>query len=59
MLKIGAEKHFITQETPTAAYKNCLSTPLDIQILERIEKLRRSSNEYLDRAMFVNQLKVA
>lgn len=59
MLKVGAEKHFVTHETPTASYKNCLDTLLDVQILEQIENLRRTSNEYLYRAMFVDQLKVA
>ena len=59
MAKVGAEKHLVTEETPSAVYNRQLNEPLDIEILAKIEQLRQSSNRYLDSALNVNELQVA
>lgn len=59
MAKIGGEKHLITEETPAGVYNTQLSEPLDPQILQKIDRLRQTSNAYLDRALGLKQLQPA
>jgi hypothetical protein len=51
MMKIGGEKHLIYAGNPSTVYDTYLSEPLDPAILQKIEMLRQTSNEYLDRAL--------
>ncbi|WP_207435423.1 polysaccharide pyruvyl transferase family protein [Sabulibacter ruber] len=59
MAKIGGEKHLLPEGTPTEVYQTLLSTPLDAEILQKIERLRQTSHKYLDRALRHKQLELA
>jgi hypothetical protein len=49
--KIGGEKHLLTEHTSRAVYSTCMGEPLNRKILTNIERLRQSSNAYLDRSL--------
>jgi hypothetical protein len=51
MGKIGGEKHLLTEDTPPAVYTAHLSEPLNPEMLQKIDRLRQSSNAYLSRAL--------
>lgn len=51
MNKLGAEKHLIMEDTPSAVYHARLTEPLDPQIHQRIQNLQADSNAYLDEAL--------
>jgi len=55
MAKIGGEKHLLPEGAPAAAYQECLSEALDPGILQKMERLRRSSNAFLDRALSLSK----
>jgi hypothetical protein len=59
MAKIGGEKHLLPEGTPTAVYNTRLSEPLDPQMLQKIDRLRQTSQAYLDRALELKQLQPA
>ena len=59
MAKIGGEKHLLPVGTPTAVFNEILSAPLDPEIQQKIERLRQTSNAYLDRALGPKQLQYA
>jgi hypothetical protein len=59
MVKVGGEKHMVTEDTPAAIYNMLLSEPLDPPILQKIERLRQTSNAYLDRALSIKQHQAA
>jgi hypothetical protein len=59
MAKIGGEKYLLPEGTPAAVYDACLSAPLDPAITEKIERLRQTSNAYLDRALTLSELQPA
>lgn len=59
MAKIGGEGHLVTEETPPAVYNQRLSEPLDEELLKKINRLRQTSNSFLDRALTLNQFQPA
>jgi hypothetical protein len=59
MAKIGGEKHLVTAETTTAEYHTRLNNPLDPQIRQKIEGLRKTSHAFLDRALRTKQFQTA
>lgn len=59
MAKIGGEKHLILEGTPSEVFDARLSEPLNPEITEKINLLRKSSNAYLDRALSPKQLQPA
>lgn len=59
MAKIGGEKHLLPEGTPAAVYPEILNAPLDTEIQQKIERLRQTSNAYLDRALGPKQLQYA
>ncbi len=59
MKKLGGEKHLIAENTPPNILKECLSEPLQPQIIENIDRYRNHSDNYLKRVLGVQQLNVA
>lgn len=59
MAKVGGSGYLLPEGTPAAVYDACLSAPLDPAILQKIDKLRVTSNAYLDRALTLPQLQPA
>jgi len=59
MAKIGGEKHLLPEGTPSEVYDARLSEPLSPEISQKIERLRQTSNAYLDRALALKQLQPA
>ncbi|KAA5542494.1 polysaccharide pyruvyl transferase family protein [Adhaeribacter rhizoryzae] len=59
MTKIGGEKHLLPEGTPSDIYRARLNEPLDQEITQKIERLRKTSNTYLDRALGTKQLQFA
>lgn len=59
MTKLGGEQHLVTEDTPSSVYHARLSKPLNAEIFEKIEHYRRTSNEYLDRALDLIQFQAA
>ena len=51
MAKVGGERHLLAEDTPADVYDGLLGEPLDPDIPQRIEQLRRSSQRYLERAL--------
>lgn len=51
MATVGGEAHLVAGDTPAAVYDARLCDALDPAILQRIERLRRASNAYLERAL--------
>ena len=56
MAKIGGEKHLLYEDAPANSYDDRLNVPLEEGILKKIERLRQSSNTYLDHALNLKQL---
>jgi hypothetical protein len=48
---IGGERHLVSAETAAAEYDAHLGRPLRPELLDRIARLRRSADEYLDLAL--------
>ncbi|MBC3539991.1 polysaccharide pyruvyl transferase family protein [Rufibacter sediminis] len=59
MAKIGGEQHLLPEGTPSAVYQTLLSEPLNPEILQKIDQLRKTSDAYLDRALVFKQVSVA
>jgi hypothetical protein len=59
MEKIGGMQHLFTEERSTADYHKYLQEPIDQTILYKIDLLRHSSSNYLDRALGLKQLQRA
>lgn len=59
MMKIGGEMHLVADATPAAVLESHLNNPVNPRILQKIARLRESSNEYLDAALSLKQLKYA
>lgn len=59
MEKVGGEKHLVNEDTLSTVYERLLAEPLDTTILQKIDVLRQNSNEYLDQALDLNQIKRA
>jgi hypothetical protein len=57
--KLRAEKHLITDETPFDLINACLTEPINSKIFETIDQYRQRSNDYLNRALEIQQLRVA
>ncbi|HYE38024.1 polysaccharide pyruvyl transferase family protein [Methylocaldum sp.] len=51
METVGGEKHLVVKDTPALVYDARLSEPLDPDMLDRIDRLRRASGDYLDHAL--------
>ncbi|MGX2029800.1 polysaccharide pyruvyl transferase family protein [Methylocaldum gracile] len=51
MAMIGGEKRLLSEDTTATTYDVCLSEPLDSRILDRVDRLRRQSNDFLDHAL--------
>jgi hypothetical protein len=51
MEKVGATGHLVMEDTPAAVFAERLGNPLDPQITQKIDGLRQTSNEYLDKAL--------
>jgi hypothetical protein len=49
MEAVGGERHLVTHEASAATYDALLDSPLDPEIVRRIDGLRRASEAYLDR----------
>jgi hypothetical protein len=59
MVKVGGEKHLISEDTPAVVLNDCLNEPIHPSIFEKIRCLREGSNEYLDQALDLKQLQRA
>jgi hypothetical protein len=59
MAKIGGEKYLLKEDTPADIYKERLNNQLDEVILKKIDRLRQTSNEWLDQALAVKQFSLA
>jgi hypothetical protein len=51
MSATGGEQHLVSATTAAAAYDGSLSEPLRPELLDRIARLRRTADEYLDLAL--------
>jgi hypothetical protein len=51
MAMVGGEKHLVSESAPATAYDAQLDEPLEPEILERIDRLHRTSEAYLDKAL--------
>lgn len=51
MKSVAGERHLASETTPASDFDSLLSEPLEPEILRRIERLRRDSSAYLNRAM--------
>ena len=51
MAAVGGEQRLVWEGAPAADYDSCLGEPLEAAILQRIDRLRRTSDAYLDRAL--------
>jgi hypothetical protein len=51
MAAVGAGAHLVADDTPAARYEARLGEPLDPQVLQRADRLRRASEAYLDRVL--------
>jgi hypothetical protein len=51
MAAIGGERHVVAAQTAGTEYDAALSQPLRPELLDRIARLRRSADEYLDLAL--------
>ena len=51
MSKIGGDKHLVTEDTSPEVFHSGLTEPLSEEIIQNIERLRQSSNAYLDQAL--------
>jgi hypothetical protein len=51
MAKVGGENHLLAGPAPALAYQTLLDAPLASAIVSRIERLRASSDRYLDQAL--------
>ena len=51
MQTIGGENHLVTEATPSAVYDALLDQPLEPEICDRIDALRRQSEAYLKKAL--------
>jgi hypothetical protein len=51
MATIGGEKYLLTQDTPSAVYDAHLSEPLEQEMLQKIDRLRHTSQAYLNQAL--------
>jgi hypothetical protein len=51
MEEIGGERHLLTQDTPATGYNAPLSEPLNPEMLQKIDRLRQTSNAYLGLAL--------
>ncbi len=59
MAKIGGEGHLVTEETAFVTYDMRLSEALDEEMLQKIQKLRKTSNTFLDEALGIKQFEAA
>jgi hypothetical protein len=57
--KLDGEQHLITEETPFADVDAILSSPPGELIYQNIDYYRQRSNDFLDRALGVQELRVA
>jgi hypothetical protein len=48
---VGGTRHLVSEETPAAAYDDCLGTPVEPDVLGRIGAFRRSADAYLNAAL--------
>jgi hypothetical protein len=48
---LGGTRHLVSEETPAAAYDDCLGTPVEPDVLGRIGLFRRSADAYLHTAL--------
>ena len=59
MKKIGGEKHLLTEDSRAGVYGDRLNNPVDEEILNKIEWLRQSSQEFLDKALTLKKFSLA
>ncbi len=59
MTKIGGEGHLVTEEAPFSVYEAHLSQSLNPNILQKIDRLRQTSNIFLAEALNVQKLQLA
>jgi hypothetical protein len=59
MVKLGGERHLVTDDTPAMIYASCLGEPPHPDIFQKIGYYRRTSNEYLNRALDLIQFQAA
>jgi polysaccharide pyruvyl transferase WcaK-like protein len=59
MNKIGGHKHLLSEDATFSDLNHILSEPIDLKIIHNIDRLRQTSDEYLDRALELNQLQYA
>ena len=51
MTMLGAEEHLMSDDSSAEAYAERLDGPIAPEVLSRLDVLRRTSDEYLDRAL--------
>jgi len=51
MAMVGGEKHRVPENAAADVYHACLGEPLDFEVLDRIDRLRRRSDAFLGRAL--------
>ena len=59
MAKIGGTAHLLPEGTPAEVFDACLGEPLTPEILHNIERLRKTSHAYLDKALKLKHLQPA
>jgi hypothetical protein len=59
MNKIGGQEHLLFEDSPYADFDLKLNEPIDSRIIDNINRLRQTSDEYLDRALDFKQLQYA
>ena len=59
MKTVGGEKHLLTEDAPDEIYNDRLTQPLDPVLSKNIDRLRKTSNAYLDRALAFKQVQFA